>query len=250
MLVHKSHTTKTVGSRLFCTSCGCRHSALAAICDAPFATGVKPVLNSVRLFSQALDGLKANPLQHYAGLPGLTSWLISNGVVRMFDSERDTEEFIVPHSHRYDFTCLVVEGRVTNILYTEIGGETPAPKERSNKEMYVGKTTPAGESVCLNKYAVGVLHGSAQIAHGYFRGTEPRGFEGTAYTYTAGDVYHMKHSEIHAIKFAAGTRVLFLEGPQVVDKVVVLEPWANGAVVPTFKVEPWMYSRPGSAVKP
>lgn len=60
-------------------------------------------------------------VDNYAGIPGLTSWMIgtspNGGKIRMFHSYRDHDEFITPHSHRFDFECLVVEGEVENIFF-------------------------------------------------------------------------------------------------------------------------------------
>jgi hypothetical protein len=51
----------------------------------------------------------------------------------------------------------------------------------------------------------------------------------------------MKYDELHCIHFEKGTQVLMFEGPNVSDRTTILEPFANGVRVPTFKVEDWMF---------
>lgn len=53
----------------------------------------------------------------------------------------------------------------------------------------------------------------------------------------------MDAHQIHSIRFLRGAEVLVFEGPEVAHSSVVLEPWAYGERVPTFKVEPWMFRR-------
>ena len=65
-----------------------------------------------------IKALRVNTLHNYA-LPGLSSSLLQNGKVRLFESCRNTEEFITPHSHRFPFACLVLQGSVQNSLWVE-----------------------------------------------------------------------------------------------------------------------------------
>lgn len=77
-------------------------------------------LEESKEFMVLLQSMQHSPLGNYAGLPGLTSHLIAksdHGCVRTFSSPRYTEEHITPHSHRYDFTCLVLRGYVENTTY-------------------------------------------------------------------------------------------------------------------------------------
>lgn len=227
MVIHKSHTMKKCSGREFCSECGSRHSALVHPCPASKNTPrVVDGVDGMKMLSMQLDSMKSSPLLNYAGLPGLGSWLINNGLVRMFDCERNTREFLTPHSHKYDFTCLVIEGKVTNTLFW-CDGDT-----EGDTEWFVpGKLT-------------GPAYGPGNI---WERGEAPQPYHVCQRTYGPGSVYSMAHSEIHSIAFEAGTRVLFLEGPQRQPSVTVLEPWAYGRVVPTFRVDfDWMYLRPDS----
>jgi hypothetical protein len=67
-----------------------------------------------------LKQMAHSPVRNYV-IPGLTSWLIGNpgpaGTVRLFHSEREHQECIVPHSHRFDFEATVLRGTVRNIIW-------------------------------------------------------------------------------------------------------------------------------------
>ena len=154
-------------------------------------------------------------------IPGLTSSLIGgdgHGMVRMFSCEREHEEPITPHSHRFDFQCLVLAGEVRNRiwarstkgdLYEEtilehhghFGDQTPAEKKEISRWGYVE-----------SKYATGML-------------------------------YEMKADAIHSIYFSRGARVLFFEGPAYSMKSSMLQPVSGGRVIPTFRVDPWMFRK-------
>jgi hypothetical protein len=47
-------------------------------------------------------------------VPGLNSTMLAmsagGGVVRLFEMTREQEAYIVPHDHRYNFTCYVLAG--------------------------------------------------------------------------------------------------------------------------------------------
>lgn len=165
-----------------------------------------------------------SPVRNYA-IPGLTSWLIGNpspcGTVRMFHCERAHQEAITPHSHRFDFQCLVLEGKVRNRLWK--------PVDR----FYQGDG---------DWFQWSVLRGAGLGQ--YERGSSTPGrYTFEDHEYEAGGRYGMKADEIHSIYFDRNTRVLFFEGPQVSDKSAILEPLVDGECVPTFKVEPWMFQR-------
>jgi hypothetical protein len=69
----------------------------------------------------ALRAMAHSPVRNYA-IPGLTSWLIGQpspkGTMRLFESSRQHQEAITPHSHRFDFQCWVLEGFVVNRVWT------------------------------------------------------------------------------------------------------------------------------------
>lgn len=74
---------------------------------------------------------------------------------------------------------------------------------------------------------------------------KPRRFLATPTTFHEGQVYSIRCSQIHSIRFTRAAHVLFFEGPQLADESIVLEPWAHGKRVPSFKVESWMFEREG-----
>lgn len=175
-----------------------------------------------------LDKMKHSPVRNYA-IPGLTSWLIGapteHGCVRLFECSREHHEPITLHSHRFDFECHVLAGHVRNVLWT------PFAEGKGDRFM----------ETCLI-YRGGIGHYD----------TEKNGidtYQGSSYLYKAGSNYSMKADEIHSIYFSRGAKVLFFEGPTITDSSIILEPYVDGEVIPTFKVEPWMFKREIREVK-
>lgn len=176
-----------------------------------------------------LDQIKTmahSPLHNYA-IPGLTSWIIganpdpARGCVRLFECSRDHFEPIIPHSHRFDFQCLVLRGGVVNVVWTE--------DDRGDE------------------FAVSSIRYDGEPGHyTHAMTTAVRKFSRELNSYEEGEWYGMKHDEIHSIYFDRDTSVLFFEGPRVSNQTLILEPYVDGKRVPTFKVEPWMF-RKGSA---
>jgi hypothetical protein len=173
-----------------------------------------------------LLAMRHSPLRNYI-VPGLTSWLIGspseNGCVRMFQCEREQMEFITPHSHRFDFQCLVLAGNVENRIWS--------------RETYAGDWYTSSTLVCEGpgKYkTVG--------------GTIGR-WSSTARIFNTGDCYSMTHREVHSIKFSKDACVLFFEGPLADDSSTILEPHVDGITIPTFKTESWMFNADNHATE-
>ena len=179
------------------------------------------VLSEIR---RALVHMENNELSNYI-VPGLTSYLIGgpkHGRVRMFSASRETREFITPHSHRFNFTCLVLSGEVRNTIYRPgITGD---------------------EKWCLS--TIGQVCGeNGVIEYHHIRDKEPTPWIAQTTTYVKGNTYRMKHTELHSIQFSRMAEVLFFEGPQLTETSRMIEPWVNDKVVPTFRTEPWMFER-------
>lgn len=172
----------------------------------------------------ALDGMKNSRLRNYIA-PGLTSYLVGgehHGKVRLFAAERTTLEFITPHSHRFDFTCLVLQGIVYNSIF------------------YPG--TAEHELWCMSTINQ-VCGGDGLLDYVHTREASPGHWYSKTDRWVQGQIYSMTHDQIHSIKFERGTKVLFFEGPQVTKTGRMLEPWVGGRCVPTFKTESWMFRR-------
>ncbi len=184
---------------------------------------------------ELIDLLKArmahNHLVNYI-VPGVVSSLIGgkeHGKVRMFTATRDAVDFITPHSHRFDFSALVLAGCVENTLYHHTGFQG------FGNDAWCGSTI---NQVCgadgLNKYE-------------HVRETEPSWWSKETRSYGPdspyGTTYTMTSAEIHSVVFKKGTVVLFFEGPELLKTSKMLEPWVNGKVVPTFKTEDWMFEK-------
>lgn len=167
-----------------------------------------------------LAAMKHSPVRNYV-VPGLTSWLVGGaspqGCVRLFESEREHLEPVIPHSHRFDFQCLVLAGWVRNRVWMRSYGDG---------DWFVSSTHTKGRM------------GAYEVKEG---GRERFTYQDI--TYVAGARYEMNHDDIHSIWFSRGAKVLFFEGPEVVDFTTILEPVANNERVPTFKVEDWMFRR-------
>jgi hypothetical protein len=172
---------------------------------------------------RAVKAMANSPVRQYV-LPGLTSELVGgdgHGRVRLLTSDRHTRDWVTPHSHRFDFTCLVLAGSVENIVM-----------ER-------------GYGQACNAYARGTVRprdggmGQYEIA----RTEDTAWYAEKTTTYGVGETYSMRASEIHSIRFSRGAKVLFFEGPDVVEESVFLEPVCDGKVVQTFETRPWMFER-------
>lgn len=157
-------------------------------------------------------------------LAGLSSTLLhtipSGGCVRLFENDRHQNSHITPHSHRFDLSCLVLEGEVLNILWEsdKIDGDL----------FHVTEATYTGEIGKYEKQCAGD------------RCLSPR-----KEVYTAGDIYSMKHDEIHSIVFSKHAKVLFFESAPKSDSSIFIEPIVNGKRLKTMKTEPWMFQFEG-----
>jgi hypothetical protein len=177
-----------------------------------------------------IDRLKHSPIKNYA-IPGLTSWMIGevnglDGCVRLFECSRTHVEQIIPHSHRFDFKCQVLEGEVINRYWIN--------KNKSVNELRADRYDPYQASELIYSGNPGEYTKSVSES-GEWRFYEKR--------YTPGQVYSMTADEVHSIIFSKGAKVLFEEGPTVSDRSIVLEPIVDGEVIPTFKVESWMFKK-------
>lgn len=186
---------------------------------------------TLEVIEKAIAPMRNNPLRNYI-VPGLTSHLVGGstktGQVRLFHSMRQTREFVTPHSHRFDFTCLVLAGDVRNTIFR--------PGNGYDEQWCLSTINQVCGKEGLNDY----IHS---------REDKPSNWWAETFSYTTGDTYSMKHTEIHSIQFDKGTRVLFFEGPQLTVTSNMIEPWENGKVIPTFRTEPWMFERDSAAPK-
>lgn len=172
----------------------------------------------------ALERMMHSPVRNYA-LPGLTSWLIGQpgpaGTMRVFTADREHQECITPHSHRFDFQCWVLKGSVRNRIWRKT-----YDYDKDGDDFQVTKLVYRGDFGAFEKHEGSV--------HRWLY---------TDYTHEAGQCYRMKAAEVHSIYFSRGAMVMFFEGPTVSDSSVIIEPYTNHKAIPTFKVEPWMFER-------
>jgi len=164
--------------------------------------------------------MKHSPIKNYA-IPGLTSWLIGepskNGTVRLFECSRNHQENIIPHSHRFDFHCEVLRGSVNNkVWYKSSYGD----KFASSVLKYQGEPGKYDKEFISADQWTFVVE-----------------------TYKAGESYGMQAEEVHSIEFSNDALVLFFESPTVSDTSIILEPWVDDELVPTFKIQEWMFKK-------
>lgn len=178
----------------------------------------------VNMAHEIFDGLAHmahSKLTNYI-VPGLASSLIGgngHGCVRLFESSRSHQENITPHSHRFDFQCLVLCGKVTNDIWRSVDTDDADGDAFTATELiYEGKP---------GEYARKVVWSDR--------------FNASRSTYFQGEWYSMKSNEIHSIYFDRNTKVLFFEGPEVTNKTLILEPCVDGVRIPTFDVKQWMF---------
>lgn len=163
----------------------------------------------------ALLNLSHSTLHNYI-LPGLESRLLGSSA-RIFVNTRESIGAITPHSHRFDFQCLVLQGEVHNTLFTpDVDGST-----------YQTSTTIYLDSPGQYRVEQGELKPYAAITR----------------TYGIGDWYGMGADEIHTIRFSQDAIVLFIEGLETTKKTTLLEPFINGETIITMRTEAWMFRK-------
>lgn len=158
-------------------------------------------------------------IQNYV-IPGMkSSLLIDNGgfgKVRLFKMTREHDYYVIPHSHRFNFECLVLSGEVNNVIY-EICSDGDLHCQTTLKYNSIGNYVR--EEGAFQQYS---------------QRTE---------RYRSGDSYSMYSTDIHSIGFSKGASVLIFEGPTLSYESTILQPIVNGKIIPTFKVEDWMFER-------
>jgi hypothetical protein len=153
-------------------------------------------------------------------IPGLRSTLLvdrttSGGRVRRFDMLREQEYFIVPHDHRYNFDCFVLDGGVTHYTYD---------LEKAQKE---------------NATHVIVPYDHADHAIDTEQPTWVKAYMCTE-SFRAGDRYSLSHADFHSVRFSSGASVLFIEGAQQKPGSSCLLPYSDGRICNTFLWDDWM----------
>lgn len=176
---------------------------------------------TMELLCSHLSTMIHSPIQNYV-VPGLISWKIGEPAadgssVRLLVSSRNHQENVVPHSHRFDSTCLVLKGRVRQQIWNE---------------------DPDGDAFMRSQ----LIYGNAPGVYSK-QPLDRDTFKMTEHRYAAGESYYMEATQIHSVFFERDTAVLFFEGPQTKCESVILEPVVNDKVIPTFTVQPWMFKR-------
>ena len=174
-------------------------------------------------FASHIESMMRSPLRNYI-VPGLSSYLLGGedkGCVRVFSSKRNQQSDISPHSHRFDFVCLVLRGTVRNIIWK-----------------------PSFDVVhAAEHFAVSNIEYEGEAGHYKKKIVDRSYWEPRESAYQEGDFYGMSASQVHSIFFSKDALVLFFEGPAKTNKSIVLDPVVNDEVIPTSDVQPWMFRK-------
>lgn len=153
-------------------------------------------------------------------IAGLDSSLLNKGKVRLFECGRNHQDSITPHSHRFDFACLVLRGSVVNRIWKE-----PSFEDEDGGDFFE-------ESTLTYEGEIGE-HKKRRKGRNYYSYSERR--------YEAGETYSMQAEQIHSISFSKGALVLFFEGPQSCTTSMIIEPVVDGVVIPTYEKRDYMF---------
>jgi len=175
-------------------------------------------MKNVQVLLDVLSSMQSDMIDNYV-IAGLSSSLLGGGKVRYFENSREHLDSITPHSHRFNFACLVLEGTVINTLWHECDKED-GDKFRLTRLNYTGT---------IGEYS------AEQIADNYYKPSH--------YKYHAGEIYNMSHDEIHSIRFSRGAKVLFFEGPTVKASSHAIEPMVDGEIIRTLEVKDYMFRK-------
>lgn len=165
-----------------------------------------------------VHSMKSDRVRNYV-LAGLDSYLLNNGTVRLFSSERETHDHITPHSHRFDFLCIVLSGYVVNRLWKLRPAHSDDADSFMRSKLYYN-----GE---IGK------HSREEIGGAWYSYADT--------TFRAGQCYAMASNEIHSIKFSRDANVLFFEGPSKSLETTIIEPIVDGKVIRTYETKPYMF---------
>lgn len=163
-----------------------------------------------------LDQIKTNKLSNYV-IAGLDSYLIANGKVRLFENSRDHQDSITPHTHRFDFTCLVLEGTVTNRIWYQ--------------SQYIG----------ADEFLKSTIEYSGEVGQHKITPNAIGTYTYRDTKYSAGETYSMKAEQFHSIFFSRGAKVLFFEGEDKSTSSEILEPVVNGQIIATCENKDYMF---------
>ena len=82
-----------------------------------------------KAFADHLLSMKSKAIDNYA-MAGLRSEVLDKGMVRMFTQTTAPMSLITPHSHRYNLSCMVLNGTVKNTIWSEADENTSRMKYR------------------------------------------------------------------------------------------------------------------------
>jgi hypothetical protein len=162
-----------------------------------------------------------NPIKNYI-IPGLESRVIEefeDGLIRIFIATRSQNQFITPHSHRYNLTCKVMRGGVIN-------------------KIWVKTDDPSCDTFTMCKAKYGGEPGN----YGDVQELSVDRWTSKEDYYGRGKTYYMHKNQVHSIEFIKDT-VLLLNEAERDNSVpsVYLEPNIDGQTINTFNVQPWMF---------
>lgn len=162
--------------------------------------------------------MKTDTVKNYV-IAGLNSSLLSNCTLRYFECDRRHQDTVTPHSHRFDFFCIVLEGWVVNRLWTEC-------QEPDGDLFQVSAMKYEGE---FGKYT------RKELRQDYFTYSD--------FKYVAGEFYSMDAEQIHSIFFSKNAKILFFESKHQIKSSNIIEPVVDGEVIKTCNKLDYMFKK-------
>jgi len=163
-----------------------------------------------------LDNIKSDKVHNYV-IAGLDSYLLGKGKVRMFKNSRNHLDYITPHSHRYGFSSLVLQGSVVNELWESC--------DDSQGDLFLVSTLEYDGEV-----------GKHTVTRG-----DPDYFCMSSEGYTQGESYKMDSNEIHSIRFSRDAIVLLFEEEEDTLTSKIIEPVVSGRLIKTYENKDYMF---------
>ncbi len=179
----------------------------------------------LKQLNKFIESMKGGSIKNYI-LEGLTSTLIDQGSIRLFESSRHQTRQITPHSHTYHLFCVVLSGGVFKKTWTLYEGEFG---ERSEADF---KTDEFMLSTIEKTDKFGKYKKTNESVGRYFNRIAK---------FNTGNCYEIKQGEIHSIDFSKDAVVLVFQSPEVEEISQVIEPIYEGEVIETLITEDWMF---------
>lgn len=193
-------------------------------------------------YDKIIEDMRTSKVRNYI-IPGLDSYLLKDGCVRMFHSTRHYAGEVTPHTHRFDFACYVLQGEVENRIYERVTPDLMVMKHDGDNWK---KGEPEPDYFTIRTLVRSGTEHDIMGSYDQFGDEENVPFISTVSKYTGGAWYSMTHDQFHSIRFGKDTKVIFFEGPELRPENQVLLPYMHNETIETMECQkPWMYLSDG-----